>query len=219
MSNGDTDVPEHLTAKAIEILAKLVRFDTTSRGSNLALIEWVEAYLADLGVASRRVPNHDGTKANLLATIGPNVAGGVVLSGHTDVVPVDGQAWSSDPWTLTERDGRLYGRGTCDMKGFSALALAAAPLMLARGLARPVHLALSYDEEVGCLGAPDLIAAILKHVPPPSAVIVGEPTSMEAVRGHKGIATFRVTVTGVEAHSSLTHLGVSANMADRKSVV
>jgi len=213
MSNGDTDVPEHLTAKAIEILAKLVRFDTTSRGSNLALIEWVEAYLADLGVASRRVPNHDGTKANLLATIGPNVAGGVVLSGHTEPLHVDGQAWSSDPWTLTERDGRLYGRGTCDMKGFSALALAAAPLMLARGLARPVHLALSYDEEVGCLGAPDLIAAILKHVPPPSAVIVGEPTSMEAVRGHKGIATFRVTVTGVEAHSSLTHLGVSANMA------
>jgi acetylornithine deacetylase len=213
MSSGDTRSSEQLTAKAIDILARLVSFDTTSRGSNLALIEWVEAYLADLGVASRRVPNLDGTKANLLATIGPNVAGGVVLSGHTDVVPVDGQAWSSDPWILTERDGRLFGRGTCDMKGFSALALAAAPLMVARGLTRPVHLALSYDEEVGCLGAPDLITAILNEVPAPSAVIVGEPTNMEAVRGHKGIATFRVTVRGVEAHSSLTHLGISANMA------
>lgn len=213
MSSADPRSPEQLTARAIDILTTLVGFDTTSRGSNLALIEWVEAYLAGLGVASKRVPNHDGAKANLLATIGPSVAGGVVLSGHTDVVPVDGQDWSSDPWTLTERDGRLYGRGTCDMKGFSALALAAAPLMIARGLKRPVHLALSYDEEVGCLGAPDLIAAILKEVPPPAAVIVGEPTNMEAVRGHKGIATFRVTVSGVEAHSSLTHLGVSANMA------
>jgi acetylornithine deacetylase len=213
MSSAAPQSSEQLTAKAIDILSLLVGFDTTSRGSNLALIEWVEAYLSDLGVASKRVPNHDGTKSNLLATIGPNLAGGVVLSGHTDVVPVDGQAWSSDPWTLTERDGRLYGRGTCDMKGFSALALAAAPLMIERGLTRPVHLALSYDEEVGCLGAPDLIAAILKAVPPPSAVIVGEPTNMEAVRGHKGIATFRVTVSGVEAHSSLTHLGISANMA------
>jgi acetylornithine deacetylase len=213
MSSGVPQSSELLTAKAIDILSLLVGFDTTSRDSNLALIGWVEAYLADLGVASRRVPNPDGTKANLLATLGPNVAGGVVLSGHTDVVPVDGQAWSSDPWTLTERDGRLYGRGTCDMKGFSALALAAAPLMIARGLTRPVHLALSYDEEVGCLGAPDLIATIVKEIPPPSAVIVGEPTNMEAVRGHKGIATFRVTVSGVEAHSSLTHLGISANMA------
>ncbi len=213
MSSADPRSSEPLTAQAIDILATLVGFDTTSRGTNLALIEWVEAYLGKLGVASKRVPNADGTKANLLATIGPNVAGGVVLSGHTDVVPVDGQDWSSDPWALTERDGRLYGRGTCDMKGFSALALAAAPLMIERGLKRPVHLALSYDEEVGCLGAPDLIKAILKTVPPPSAVIVGEPTNMEAVRGHKGIATFRVTVRGVEAHSSLPHLGVSANMA------
>ena len=110
MSSDDTRSSEQLTATAIDILATLVGFDTTSRGSNLALIEWVEAYLADLGVASRRVPNHDGTKANLLATIGPDIAGGVVLSGHTDVVPVDGQPWTSDPWTLTERDGRLYGR-------------------------------------------------------------------------------------------------------------
>src|SRR6478752_1611945 len=139
---------EVLAARAVDILSTLVAFDTTSRLSNLALVEWVEAYLADLGVASRRVPNADGTKSNLLASIGPAVEGGVVLSGHTDVVPVDGQPWSSDPFVLTERDGRLYGRGTCDMKGFLALALAAAPAFVRGALRRPVHLAFSYDEEV-----------------------------------------------------------------------
>jgi acetylornithine deacetylase len=204
--------PEALSARAVDILAKLVSFDTTSRGSNLALIEWVEAYLADLGVASRRVPNADGTKSNLMASIGPAVEGGVVLSGHTDVVPVDGQPWSSDPWALTERDGRLYGRGTCDMKGFLALALAAAPDLAAVELKRPVHLAFSYDEEVGCLGAPDMIEVIARDLPKPALVVVGEPTDMVAVQAHKGIASYWVTVTGREAHSSLTHLGVSANM-------
>jgi acetylornithine deacetylase len=204
---------ETLAASAIEELGRLVAFDTTSRGSNLELIAHVEGLLTGLGVASRRVANADGTKANLLATIGPEVPGGVVLSGHTDVVPVDGQPWTSEPFTLTRRDGRLFGRGTCDMKGFLALALAAAPHFKAAALARPVHLAFSYDEEVGCLGAPDLIAEIVRSVPQPSAVIVGEPTGMEAVSGHKGIATYRVTVTGHEAHSSQTHLGVSANMA------
>lgn len=204
---------ETLAARAIDLLGQLVAFDTTSRGSNLALIAHVEAYLAGHGVASRRVPNGDGTKANLLASIGPDVEGGVVLSGHTDVVPVDGQPWSSDPFVLTERDGRLYGRGTCDMKGFLALALAAVPDLVARPLARPVHLAFSYDEEVGCLGAPDLIAAIVASVPRPDTVIVGEPTDMVAVRGHKGVASFRVTVTGREAHSSQPRLGVSAIMA------
>ena len=134
---------ERLADDAIGILRTLVGFDTTSRGSNLALIEWVEAYLAQFGVASRRVPNHDGTKANLLASIGPNVAGGVVLSGHTDVVPVDGQAWTSSPWSLTERDGRLYGRGSCDMKGFIALALASVPSLTQARLQKPVHLAFS----------------------------------------------------------------------------
>ncbi|WP_168075770.1 acetylornithine deacetylase [Caulobacter sp. SSI4214] len=203
---------EVLSDRAIDLLAKLVAFDTTSRGSNLALIQWVEGYLADLGVPARRVPNADGTKSNLMATIGPAVEGGIVLSGHTDVVPVDGQPWSSDPWTLTERDGRLYGRGTCDMKGFLALALAAAPELAKATLSRPVHLAFSYDEEIGCLGAPDMIAVIAAEVPKPALVVVGEPTDMVAVRGHKGIATFTVTVTGREAHSSLTHLGVSANM-------
>ncbi|MEW5683778.1 MAG: acetylornithine deacetylase [Pseudomonadota bacterium] len=196
---------------ARDLLARLVSFDTTSRGSNLELIEWVEAYLDDLGVPHRRVPNADGSKSNLLATIGPQGEGGVVLSGHTDVVPVDGQPWSSDPFSLTERDGRLYGRGTCDMKGFLALALSAAP-ELAAVAKRPVHLAFSYDEEIGCLGAPLMIEVIRKELPKPAVVVVGEPTNMEAVNGHKGIATFHVTVTGREAHSSQTHLGVSAVM-------
>ncbi|WP_066683662.1 acetylornithine deacetylase [Caulobacter sp. CCH9-E1] len=204
---------EVLSDRAIDILAKLVAFDTTSRRSNLELIQWVEAYLADLGVPSRRVPSADGTKSNLMAMIGPAVEGGVVLSGHTDVVPVDGQPWSSDPWTLTERDGRLYGRGTCDMKGFLALALAVAPDLAKATLSKPVHLAFSYDEEVGCLGAPDMIEVIARETPRPALVVVGEPTDMVAVRAHKGIASFIVTVTGREAHSSLTHLGVSANMA------
>jgi acetylornithine deacetylase len=205
---------DRLAADAIEILTRLVAFDTTSRDSNLALIEHVEGLLARLDVASIRVPNHDGSKANLFATLGPAVEGGIVLSGHTDVVPVDGQPWTSDPWTLTERDGRLYGRGTCDMKGFLALALATAPAFAEPGrLKRPIHLALSYDEEVGCLGAPAMIEQIAATLPRPAAVIVGEPTNMEVVHGHKGITSYYVTVTGHEAHSSLTHLGLSANMA------
>lgn len=203
---------QDLYPAARELLTKLVSFDTTSRDSNLALIGWVEDYLDGLGVPHRRVPNADGTKSNLLATIGPPVEGGVVLSGHTDVVPVDGQPWDTDPFVLTERDGRLYGRGTCDMKGFLALALAAAP-ELAASAKRPAHLAFSYDEEIGCLGAPALIEVIRRELPAPAAVVVGEPTDMVAVNGHKGIATFHVTVTGREAHSSQTHLGVSAVMA------
>ena len=197
---------------ARDLLAKLVSFDTTSRGSNLELIEWVEGYLDGLGVAHRRVPNADGTKSNLIATIGPADEGGVVLSGHTDVVPVDGQPWSTAPFSLVERDGRLYGRGTCDMKGFLALALAAAPELAAAPLTRPVHLAFSYDEEIGCLGAPLMIDVIRRELPAPAFVVVGEPTNMEAVNGHKGIATFHVTVTGREAHSRLPHQGGSAVM-------
>jgi len=197
---------------AREILETLVGFDTTSRHSNLALIEWVEAFLDDHGVPHRRVPNVDGTKSNLLATVGPAVEGGAVLSGHTDVVPVDGQPWTSDPFSIVERDGRLYGRGTCDMKGFLALALAAVPDVIAAGPRRPVHLAFSYDEEIGCLGAPAMIEVIRRELPAPAFVVVGEPTDMVAVNGHKGISYFDVTVTGHEAHSSLTHLGVSAVM-------
>jgi acetylornithine deacetylase len=203
---------QDLTPAALEILERLIAFDTTSRDSNLALIEWVEAYLDRHGVTHRRVPNDQGTKSNLIATAGPAVVGGVVLSGHTDVVPVDGQAWASDPFTLTERDGRLYGRGAADMKGFLALALAAIPELAASGTHRPVHLAFSYDEEIGCLGAPSMIEVIRRELPKPALVVVGEPTEMVAVNGHKGIATFTVTVRGREAHSSQTHLGVSAIM-------
>jgi acetylornithine deacetylase len=198
--------------RAREILETLVGFDTTSRHSNLALIEWVEAYLDGHGVPHRRVPNADGSKSNLLATVGPAVEGGAVLSGHTDVVPVDGQPWTSDPFAIVERDGRLYGRGTCDMKGFLALALAAVPDLIAATPRRPVHLAFSYDEEIGCRGAPAMIEVIRRELPAPAFVVVGEPTDMVAVNGHKGIAYFDVTVTGHEAHSSLTHLGVSAVM-------
>ncbi|MFD1191668.1 acetylornithine deacetylase [Phenylobacterium conjunctum] len=204
---------QSLAPRALDLLETLVGFDTTSRLSNLALVEWVEAYLDRHGVPHRRVPNVDGTKSNLLATVGPEIPGGVVLSGHTDVVPVDGQPWSSDPFKVTLRDGRLYGRGTCDMKGFLALALAAIPDLATAELKAPVHLAFSYDEEVGCLGAPDMIKVIANELPKPALVVVGEPTNMEAVRGHKGISTFKVTVTGHEAHSSQTQLGASAVMA------
>lgn len=199
-------------APTLDILARLIAFDTTSRNSNLELIAWVEDFLRQRGIASRRVANADGTKANLYAVIGPDVAGGVVLSGHTDVVPVDGQPWTSDPWVLTERGGKLYGRGTADMKSFSALALAHVDAMLAAPLKRPAILALSYDEEIGCLGAPSMIAEIAAQTNKPSAVIVGEPTSMKVVSAHKGVRSFIVDVTGREAHSSLPDHGVSAVM-------
>ncbi len=198
--------------QTLDILARLIAFDTTSRNSNLALIEWVEEFLRARGVASRRVANADGSKANLYAVIGPNVAGGVVLSGHTDVVPVDGQPWSSDPWVLSERGGKLYGRGTSDMKSFIALALAHVDQMQAAAMKRPVILAFSYDEEIGCLGAPSMIAELAALPEKPAAVIVGEPTLMKVVSAHKGVRSFLVEVTGREAHSSLPDAGVSAVM-------
>jgi acetylornithine deacetylase len=203
---------EDLARRATPILERLVGFDTTSHLSNLALIDWVERYLAGFGIEARRIVSADGAKANLLASIGPAVEGGVVLSGHTDVVPVAGQAWTSDPFALVERGGRLFGRGSCDMKGFIALALAAVPDFLAAPLQRPAHLAFSYDEEIGCFGAPAMIEVIARELPRPALVVVGEPTSMEVVSGHKGIGFWRVTVTGREAHSSRTDLGVSAVM-------
>jgi acetylornithine deacetylase len=193
-----------------EMLARLVAFETVSRNSNLALIDYVRDYLGSFGVPSYLVPNDEGTKANLYATLGPPVAGGVVLSGHTDVVPVDGQPWDTDPFTVVERDSRLYGRGTCDMKSFCAIVLALVPTM--EKLKKPLHLAFSYDEEIGCQGAPRLIRELLEQLPRPAAVIVGEPTNMQLVTAHKGITALRTTVTGHEAHSSQTHRGVSAVM-------
>jgi acetylornithine deacetylase (EC 3.5.1.16) len=198
------------------ILDRLIAFDTTSRNSNLALIAWVEDFLRGRGVASQRVANGDGSKANLYARIGPDVAGGIVLSGHTDVVPVDGQPWSSDPWVVTEKAGKLYGRGVADMKSFLALSLAHVDAALAAPLKRPIWLAFSYDEEVGCLGAPSMIDEMAQLGQKPGAVIVGEPTSMKVISAHKGIRTFWVEVIGREAHSSLPHAGVSAIMEAQK---
>jgi acetylornithine deacetylase len=195
-----------------ELLTRLVAFDTTSRNSNLKLIAWVEAFLAERGIASKRVANADGSKANLYALIGPAVEGGVVLSGHTDVVPVDGQPWSSDPWVVTERGSKLYGRGVADMKSFLALALAHVDAALEAKLKRPLIFAFSYDEEIGCLGAPSMIAEIVRDAPRPAAAIIGEPTSMKVVSAHKSIRSFFVEVTGREAHSSLPEQGVSAVM-------
>lgn len=197
----------------IEILSKLVGFDTTSRNSNLELIEWVEAYVSPLKPHLCRVPNDDGTKTNLIVSFGPlDAPGGVVLSGHTDVVPVDGQDWRTDPWVLTERDGRLYGRGTCDMKGFAACALALAPAMARANLTAPIHIALSYDEEIGCLGAPSLVEVLNQHYAKPEAVIIGEPSDMGVVSGQKGLSTFQIEITGRAAHSSQVQQGVSAIM-------
>ncbi|MBX7457055.1 acetylornithine deacetylase [Qipengyuania sp. 1NDH17] len=197
-------------ATARSILETLVAFDTTSSRSNLALIEWVEDYLAQHGVASTRVPDETGKKANLFATCGPQVEGGVILSGHSDVVPVDGQAWSSDPWTVREADGKLFARGTSDMKGFIALALAYVPRFVVG--TKPVHLAISYDEEVGCKGAGAMIERMAKGIPAPRLAIVGEPSLMRIITGHKGSSNYEVTIRGHEAHSSLVNHGISANM-------
>lgn len=204
-------MPQRLSAR--DILQKLVSFPTVSSESNLDLVDWVEGYLAGHGVAATRVYNADGTKASIYANVGPKVEGGVVLSGHTDVVPVEGQAWTTDPWDLVERDGRLYGRGTCDMKGFDALALAAVPLALERGVKRPIQIALSYDEEIGCVGAPPMIDhMIASGLPRAAAAIIGEPSMMKTVTGHKGGTGFRTHIHGFEVHSSLMHTGVAAVM-------
>ncbi|MEL6701634.1 MAG: acetylornithine deacetylase, partial [Pseudomonadota bacterium] len=197
-----------LTAR--EMLDRLIAFPTVSRDSNLPLIDWVEDYLNGHGITCHRDYDETGQKANLYAHIGPEIEGGVVLSGHTDVVPVDGQDWVTDPWTVVEKDGRLYGRGTTDMKGFVALALAAVPKMT--NLKRPIQLALSYDEEVGLLGARPLVDAMKRDLPRASAVVVGEPTGMRVVQGHKSCDACFVDVTGFEVHSSKPDDGVSAIM-------
>jgi acetylornithine deacetylase len=202
-----------MTDTATELLATLVGFDTTSAKSNLALIDFVQDYLERHGVASTLVPSEDGKKASLYATIGDGDGkseGGIGLSGHSDCVPVTGQTWTSDPFMLTARDGKLYGRGTCDMKGFIACVLATVPTFKPAALKEPIHIIISYDEEVGCAGVRPLIARIGQDLPRPRAVIVGEPTSMQVIDGHKRIDVYRTTVTGKEAHSSLPALGVNA---------
>ncbi len=190
---------------SIDMLDRLIAFDTVSSKSNLELIAFVEAYLAEFGIASRRTVSPDGEKANLFATIGPDDPGGIVLSGHTDVVPVEGQPWTSDPFVMTRRDSRLYGRGTSDMKGFIAVCLALVPEAVRGPLAKPLHFAFSFDEEVGCTGVGHLIEDVARNLPMPAAVIIGEPSGMKLVNAHKGGYGFRTTVIGKEAHSSQLH--------------
>lgn len=206
-------MPQAPGASTMAEITKLIGFDTTSRDTNLPLIDYVVARLEALGIASNLVHNAEGDKANLLATIPAadgTRTGGIVLSGHTDVVPVDGQDWSSDPFTPQIRDGKLYARGTCDMKSFVAVIMAKLDSIAAAKLSEPIHLAFSYDEEVGCLGAVDLVAAITAAGLNPRGCIVGEPTSMRVVRGHKSVNVIRVDFHGVAAHSSLTTQGVNA---------
>ncbi|SMX28867.1 Acetylornithine deacetylase [Pelagimonas phthalicica] len=200
-----------------EILERLVAFDTVSAKSNLALIDWVETYLTGHGITCHRHWNDARDKAALFAHVGPEIAGGVILSGHTDVVPVDGQDWVTDPFVLTEKDGRLYGRGSTDMKGFDALAIWALVEAARHGITRPLQIALSFDEEIGCTGAPGLIAD-MAILPKASDVIIGEPTMMRAVLGHKGFVGYNVHVQGFEVHSSILNEGVSAIMFAAKLI-
>lgn len=200
-------------SSSASLLERLIAFNTESSRSNLELVGFVQEHLAPLGVAGRLVPDRAGGKASLWAVIGPSDAPGLVLSGHTDVVPVEGQAWSVDPFRATRRQGRIYGRGAADMKGFLACALALVPELIAMPLRRPVILAFSYDEEVGCKGVPHLIDALLHELPRPVACLVGEPTMMRLVDGHKGKAGYRCTVIGREAHSAYPALGANAVIA------
>jgi acetylornithine deacetylase len=195
---------------SVEMIGRLVGFDTVSARSNRALIDDVRAYLAEHGVEARIIPDASGTKANLFATIGPATAGGVALSGHTDVVPVAGQPWATDPFRATVKDGRIYGRGTADMKSFIAVALSLVPTFCAMALRRPIHLCLSYDEEVGCLGVPSLLRLLGRELPLPALAIVGEPTEMKVVNAHKGIWAQRTTITGRDGHSSAPDRGANA---------
>ena len=203
---------------AIAILRELIAFDTTSRESNLAIIEHIRSYLENLGIDSRITHDETNTKANLWATIGPTTTGGVVLSGHLDVVPVDGQQWSQQPFDMWQADGKLFGRGVVDMKGFIAVCLAMTPQLLKQQLKVPVHFAFTYDEEVGCIGVHGLLQDVVENLPLPRAVIVGEPTSMQIIGGHKGSRSYQTTVKGVPAHSSDPRLGVNSIMAAARLV-
>ena len=201
---------EELTAR--QILDRLVAFPTISTESNLDLVDWLQSYLEGHGIQCHRHWNEDRRKAALMAHAGPLIPGAVVLSGHSDVVPVAGQPWTSDPWTVVERDGRLYGRGTCDMKGYVALAVWALVRGQHQGLSRPLQLALSYDEELGCTGAPPMIATMGQVLPRGDVALIGEPSNMAVIAGHKTGTGFRVHVKGYEVHSSLLPEGVSAVM-------
>lgn len=202
----------------LDLMTKLISFPTVSRDTNIPLIDWVQDYLDGHGIKSHRYIDPDQPKHALFAHVGPNVEGAIVLSGHTDVVPIDGQPWDTDPFTVVEKDGKYYGRGTCDMKGFDALALWTLVEAHYAGVKRPLQIAFSFDEEIGCTGAPPMIAAMQGVVPKGSAVIVGEPSSMQAVTGHKGGSGFNTHVVGFEVHSSLLHTGVNAIMAGAKLI-
>jgi len=215
--NRDPSMP--IRTDTWDLIQQLIAFDTTSRGSNLGLIEWVRDWLKAQGVESTLVYDASEPKANLFATIGGGTRPGLVLSGHTDVVPVDGQAWDTDPFTATLKDGRIYGRGSADMKSFIAAALAMTPRFLAAPLRTPVHFALSYDEEVGCLGVRGLLAELSRRDIRPGGCIIGEPTSMQPVIAHKGKRAYKCCVRGREAHSALTPLGVNAIEYAAKLVV
>ena len=195
---------------AIDILKSLVGFDTTSSKSNLDLIEFIESYLNNHKIKSTLVYDSSGKKANLFATIGSGNERGIMLSGHTDVVPITGQTWTDDPFHLTQKENKLYGRGTADMKGFLALILSRVPKMISANLSKPIHLAFSYDEEVGCVGVHRLLDFINSNSIKPVFCIVGEPTSMEVVIGHKGKCAYQVVVKGLACHSGQAPFGVNA---------
>lgn len=203
----------------VEMMAKFTSFNTTSRDSNLPLIHFARDYLESLGAVVQLVHDETGEKANLLARIGPDVDGGVILSGHTDTVPVDGQDWDTDPFIMVEKAGNLYGRGTVDMKGFLAICTALAPEFAAADLKEPVYLAMSYDEELGCLGVVSMIEKIAEMHSLPRACIVGEPSSMDILVGHMGGYCYETLVTGRDAHSSQTEFGVSAIAAAGELIV
>ncbi|MDG4649945.1 acetylornithine deacetylase [Roseibacterium sp. SDUM158017] len=209
-------MPDPLSPR--HLLEKLVSYPTVSRDSNLDLVDWVEDYLAGHGIACHRDYDDTGRKASLYAHVGPEIEGGVILSGHTDVVPVDGQAWDSDPFTVTEKDGKLHGRGCCDMKGFDALAIWAAVEAQRRGVSRPLQLCLSRDEEIGCVGAPPMIERMAAHLPKAALAIIGEPTEWGIVNGHKGGVGFDLHFHGYEVHSSIAYKGVSAIMEAAKLI-
>lgn len=195
---------------ALEILDRLIAFPTVSRDGNIDLIRYVAGLLAEAGIEARLYPEERGDRASLFASVGPAVDGGVVLSGHTDVVPVDGQAWSSDPFRMIEREGRYYGRGTTDMKGFVACAIEAMVAARDQPLARPLHLALSYDEEIGCVGVRPMLGELAKAGIRPDWVLIGEPTAMQVAVGHKGKTNIRATCRGHAAHSALAPTGLNA---------